>query len=248
VPARSSTEARRLLERPLVGRVLTGLLTGRLVAGTRIEDAVRVAGELVADGRRVALEHVPAPGDDAAREFGVLIGEIHAAGLAADSELTLAVDRLGAGAAGELARSAATAGLLVALAGGTVEVPGTTVVVPAGSPDAEARCRAHASGRVRLTEGRGAAADLAFVRCLNVLMAGDGHPEIATSDRRLIAIAGERAAWNGRTPDSWEHVMPYGVLTDEQHRLVAGGYPVRVAVPSGAGAAALVARRFGGRA
>jgi proline dehydrogenase len=94
----------------------------------------------------------------------------------------------------------------------------------------------------------GAAADLAFVRCLNVLMAGDGRPEIAASDRRLIAIAGERAAWNGRTPDSWEHVMPYGVLTDEQHRLVAGGYAVRVAVPSGRGAAAVVARRLGGRA
>ena len=69
-------------------------------------------------------------------------------------------------------------------------------------------------------------------------MAGDGHPEIAAADRRLIAIAGERAAWNGRTPDSWEHVMPYGVRTDEQHRLVAGGYTVRVAVPSGGGAAA----------
>jgi proline dehydrogenase len=42
--------------------------------------------------------------------------------------------------------------------------------------------------------------------------------------------------------------MPYGVLPDEQHRLVAGGYAVRVAVPSGSGAAALVARRLGGLA
>jgi proline dehydrogenase len=101
---------------------------------------------------------------------------------------------------------------------------------------------------VRLTEGRGSAADLAFVRCLNVLMAADGHPQIAASDKRLIAIAGERAAWNGRTADSWEHVMPYGVLTDEQHQLVAGGYVVRVAVPSGSGAAAVLARHLGGRA
>ena len=100
---------------------------------------------------------------------------------------------------------------------------------------------------MRLAEGRGSAAELAFVRCLKVLMAADGRPGIAASDRRLIAIAGERAAWNGRTPDSWEYVMPYGVLTDEQHRLVAGGYTVRVVVPSGAGAAALVARRLGGR-
>jgi proline dehydrogenase len=245
---RSSPEARRLLARPLVGRVLTGLFTGRLVAGPRIEDAVRVAGELVSDGRRVALEHTPAPGVDAVAEFVVLIGEIHAAGLAADCELTLPADQLGGPATSRLAATAAAAGLPVVLAGGEAALPGAGIVVPAGEPGAEARCRVHASGRVRLTEGRGAAADLAFVRCLNVLMAGDGHPEIAASDRRLIAIAGERAAWNGRTPDSWEHVMPYRVLTDEQHRLLAGGYAVRVAVPSGGGAAALLVRRLGGRA
>jgi proline dehydrogenase len=253
VPARSSSDARRLPARLVIGRVLTGLLTGRLVAGPRILDAVRVAGELVADGRLVALEHVPGPEDDAVAELAALIGEVHAAGLSADCELTLPVDRLGAAPARTLAAAAADRGLAVVLAGADADLdggalPGAGIVVPAGEHGAEARCRKHASGRVRLTEGRGAAADLAFVRCLNVLMAGDGHPEIAASDRRLIAIAGERAAWNGRTPDSWEHVMPYGVLTDAQHRLVAGGYAVRVAVPSGEGAAALVALRLGGRA
>ena len=199
-----------------VSRTLTALLSGRLVAGPRIEDAVRVAGELIGDGRLVALEHTPAPGDDAAAEFGALIGEIHAAGLAADCELTLPAEHFA------LAPAAAAAGLAVATTG---DLPGTTVIVRADDVDAEARCRALAPGRVRLAEGRGAAAD-----------------------RRLIAIAGERAAWNGRTPDSWEHVMPFHVLTDEQHRLVAGGWTVRVAVPSGRGAAALVARRLGGRA
>jgi proline dehydrogenase len=229
--------------RSSVSRTLTALLAGRLVAGPRIEDAVRVAGELVSDGRRVALEHVPAPGDDAAAELTALIGEIHAAGLAADCELTLPAEHR------DLVPVAAAARLPVVVAGSDDVPPaGAGVVVPAGSPGAEDRCRALGSGRVRLTEGRGSAADLAFVRCLNVLMAADGRPEVAAADRRLIAIAGERAAWNGRTPDSWEHVMPYGVLTDEQHRLVAGGYTVRVAVPSGAGAAALVARRLGGRA
>ena len=226
-----------------VSRALTAVLSGRLVAGPRIEDAVRVAAELVSDGRRVAIEHAPGPSDDAAEEFTALIARVHAAGLAHACELTLPAEHR------ELAAVAAGAGLRVALTGrvGTPP-PGAGVVVPAGVPDAEARCRAYGSGRVRLAEGRGSAADLAFVRCLNVLMAADGRPGIAASDRRLIAIAGERAAWNGHTPDSWEHVMPYGVLTDEQHRLVAGGYAVRVAVPSGAGAAALVARRFGGRA
>jgi proline dehydrogenase len=226
-----------------VSSTLTALLSGRLVAGPRIEDAVRVAGELVSDGRRVALEHAPASTDDAAAEFTALIARIHAAGLAAACELTLPAEQR------ELVAVATGAGLQVVLAGRVdTPPPGAGVVVPAGSADAEARCRALGSGRVRLTEGRGSAADLAFVRCLNVLMAADGRPEIAASDRRLIAIAGERAAWNGRTPDSWEHVMPYGVLTDEQHRLVAGGYVVRVAVPSGGGAAAVLVRSLGGRA
>jgi proline dehydrogenase len=225
-----------------VSRSLTPLLAGRLVAGPGIEDAVRVAGELVSDGRRVALEHAPLPG--AARaELVALIARVHASGLAAACELTLPAEHL------ELAAVAARVGLSVVLAGEVdTPPPGAGVVVPAGSADAEARCRTLGSRRVRLAESRGSAADLSFVRCLNVLMAADGRPEIATSDRRLIAIAGERAAWYGRTPESWEHVMPYGVLTDEQHRLVAGGYAVRVAVPSGPGAVSALARRLGGRA
>ena len=85
------------------------------------------------EGRRVALEHVPAPGDDAAAELAVLIGEVHAAGLAAECELTVPVDRLG------LAPTAAAAGLAVA---STVELPGDDDVVPAGEPGAEERCRA----------------------------------------------------------------------------------------------------------
>ena len=222
-----------------VSRTLTALLTGRLVAGPGVEDAVRVAGELIADGRRVALEHVPGSQDDAEAEFSRLIAEVSAAGLGTDCELTLPPELVG------LAAVATDSGVAVATA---ADLPGATTVVRADDAGAESRCRALATRRVRLAEGRGSAADLAFVRCLNVLMAGDGHPEIAASDRRLVAITGERAAWNGRTHDSWEHVMPYGVLTDEQQRLVAGGYVVRVAVPSGGGAAAVLVRSLGGRA
>jgi proline dehydrogenase len=83
-------------------------------------------------------------------------------------------------------------------------------------------------------------------------MAADGYPEVAATDPRLIAIAGERAAWNGRAPDSWEHVMPYGIRTDEQRRLTAAGYTVRVAVASGHapvldGGLPAVLRRLGAR-
>ena len=77
------------------------------------------------------------------------------------------VGRLGAVAAGRLAATAADAGLAVALSGPAgqadalaAELPGAGVVVPAGAPGAEPRCRPLAGARVRLTEGRGAAADL----------------------------------------------------------------------------------------
>jgi proline dehydrogenase len=220
------------------------------VAGAGVDDAVRVAGELVADGRRVALEHLPAPGDEGAEELVGLVERVRAAGLADSCELTVPVARLGHEAAREVAR----AGLDVVLDGPPADVdalladlPGVGVVVDAAAPGAEERCRQLGSRHVRLVGGRGPGAALAFVRCLNVLMAAGGRLAVATTDLRLIAIAGERAAWNGRTPDSWEHVMPYGVRTAEQRRLAAAGQTVRIAVPSGRGAAGALLRSLGGR-
>jgi proline dehydrogenase len=230
-----------LLERPLVAR----MLAGRPVAGPGIDDALRVAGELVADGQQVALEHVPGPEENGGRVLTELVGRVHAAGLAAACELTVPVGRVGPETARRLVREAGLDVVLDGPADAVAGVPGAGVVVRAEEPDAEARCREAAAGRVRLVSGHGAAADLAFVRCLNVLMSVEGHPEVAATDPRLIAIAGERAAWNGRAPDSWEHLMPYGVRTDEQRRLTAAGYTVRVAVTSGRPTS--FARRLGGR-
>jgi proline dehydrogenase len=144
------------------------------------------------------------------------------------------------------------AGLSVCLTGSAEAVdglglPGARVAVPAGEPGAEDRCRRLADRPVRLEQGRGAAEDLAFVRCLNVLMAGGGALAVAAADPRLVAVAGERAAWYARPPESWEHVMPYGVRPTEQQRLVAAGEAVRVVVPSGPGAVAAFVRRLAGR-
>ena len=227
------------------------VLLRRFVAGPRADDAVRVAGELVAEGRLVALEPVAGRRDDAAADLESLVGRVRAAGLAASCELTVPVDRLGRQGVLDVARG----GLPVVLSGSpgdvdalAADLPDAGVAVRAGEPGSEARCRELADGRVRLLAGRGADGDLAFVRCLNVLMAGSGRPAVATSDLRLVAIAGERAAWNGRSPDSWEHVMPYGVRTAEQRRLVAAGLAVRVTVPSGRGAVPATARSLVGRA
>jgi proline dehydrogenase len=225
VHVRPATELRRLLGERLPGRVLSRPLAPA--------ELVRVAGTLVDEGCRVGLERVPGP--DLAGDLEALVRQVSAAGLAEACELTVPVGLLGRDAAVGIGRLAADVGVAVLLGGPApdgdlVDLPGAGVVVAAGEAGAEARCRALSGGHVRLVPGPGrrGAADLAFVRCLNVLMAGEGRPGIAVSGPRLIAIAGERAAWNGRTSESWELVMPYGVLTHEQRRLVAAGDTVRV--------------------
>ncbi|TQN41251.1 proline dehydrogenase [Blastococcus colisei] len=204
-----------------VGTALQHLLRRAAASG---RDPVELAREVVAAGCLVELES-----DDVA-----LVERLGGAGLSASVEVTVPVDRFGP--APRAAALAAAAGLSVALTGPAeaverVDLAGARVVVAADEPGAEDRCRALAGRRVRLVaRRRRGSADLSFVRCLNVLLAGEGHPGIAVSDPRLIAIAGERAAWNGRTPDSWELVMPYGELVSERRRLVAAGSVVRVSV------------------
>ena len=239
---------------PEVGRLIGRTLPGRPVTGLRVDDALRAAAEAVASGRLVSLEHVAGRGQDAAAEVEELVERVHAADLAAACDVTLPVDRLGADGVRALATVAQRCGVGVVLAGApdavdalAAQLPEAGVVVPAGEPGAEDRCRALAAGRVRLTSSRGTAADLAFVRCLNVLMAAPGRPGVASADPRLIAIAAERAAWNDRSPESWEYVMPCGVRTEEQQRLVAAGATVRAAVLSGRGAPAALLRRLAGR-
>jgi proline dehydrogenase len=69
------------------------------------------------------------------------------------------------------------------------------------------------------------------VRCLKVLMAGDGYPMVASHDPRLVAIAGELA--RHRQKGSYEYQMLFGIRPAEQRRLAAGGETVRVYVPYG---------------
>ncbi len=98
--------------------------------------------------------------------------------------------------------------------------------------------------RVRLTKGTydepesvayqsRAEIDKSYVRCMNLLMSGEGYPVFGTHDMRLITIAKERAAWHGRSRDSFEFEMLHGANAALQRQLVAGGYPVRVYVPYG---------------
>jgi proline dehydrogenase len=211
----------------------------------RTGDALRLAAELVDGGCLVALEQVP--GGEAVTELTELCGRVADAGLSAHTEVTVPVDRIGEDAAVALAGvgpTLALSGSRNAVMSAAARLPGARILVPADEPGAESWCRALGDSPVRLTPGRGTGqgrlwpgrrsrADLAFVRCLNVLMAGGGHPAVATADPTLVAITGERAAWNDRTPESWEHVMPYRGTTLLRRTLVAGGYAVRVVLPSG---------------
>ncbi|MFF8314854.1 proline dehydrogenase family protein [Streptomyces lydicus] len=75
--------------------------------------------------------------------------------------------------------------------------------------------------------------DKAYVRCLKILMAGQGYPMVGSHDPRMVAIAQELAHRNGRKPADYEFQMLYGIREAEQQRLVAEGQRMRVYIPYG---------------
>jgi proline dehydrogenase len=75
--------------------------------------------------------------------------------------------------------------------------------------------------------------DLSYVRCLKVLMAGEGYPMVASHDPRMIRIAGQLAPQNNRDHDSFEYQMLYGIRPEEQQRIVDSGASMRVYLPYG---------------
>jgi proline dehydrogenase len=75
--------------------------------------------------------------------------------------------------------------------------------------------------------------DLAYVRAIRQLMAGEGYPMIGSHDPRLVEIAGELAAEHGRKAGDYEYQMLFGIRPDEQRRLAREGHTVRVYVPYG---------------
>jgi proline dehydrogenase len=140
------------------------------------------------------------------------------------------------------------------------DFPGTGAVLQAYLRRTEGDCRelATAGSRVRLCKGAYAEpesvayqstldVDKAYVRCLNILMSGEGYPMVATHDPRLIAIAEDRARWFDRQPDEFELQMLYGVRPEEQSRLAGDGYTVRVYTPYGEQSYGYLMRRLAER-
>jgi proline dehydrogenase len=126
------------------------------------------------------------------------------------------------------------------------DFPETGAVVQAYLYRTEQDCRAlaHEGSRVRLCKGAYNEpeevayqdrhdVDKSYVRCLKVLMAGEGYPMVATHDPRLVKIASALATRHGRMPGTYEFQMLYGIRGDEQKRLAGLGEKVRVYVPYG---------------
>jgi proline dehydrogenase len=126
------------------------------------------------------------------------------------------------------------------------DFPETGAVLQAMLHRTEADCRALAyeGSRVRLCKGAYMEpedvafqdrldVDKAYVRCLKVLLSGQGYPMIATHDPRMIQIASSLASRFGRRPGTYEFQMLYGIRPEEQKRLAAAGETMRVYIPYG---------------
>ena len=147
----------------------------------------------------------------------------------------------------DMEESATVDSTLAVLAALRRDHPGTGAVLQAALHrtlgDAEAL--AVPGSRVRLVKGAydeppsvafqsRADVDAAYARCLGVLVRGPGYPMVGSHDPRMVDLAQRLAAEYGRTPDSWEVQMLYGIRTAEQRRLAAEGVCVRAYVPYGA--------------
>jgi proline dehydrogenase len=127
------------------------------------------------------------------------------------------------------------------------EHPGTGAVLQAmlHRTEDDARTLAVPGSRVRLVKGAyrepatvahqdKAAVDAAYARCLETLVRGGGYPMAGTHDPAMIDRLLALVAETGRTSDSYEFQLLYGIRPEEQVRLAAAGHTVRAYVPYGA--------------
>ncbi|AXB42665.1 proline dehydrogenase family protein [Amycolatopsis albispora] len=127
-----------------------------------------------------------------------------------------------------------------------VDFPSTGTVLQAYLKRTEADCREFAGpgSRIRLCKGaydepasvayrEKSEVDASYVRCLKVLMAGEGYPMVATHDPRLVDIAEWLAMQHDRSAEEFEFQMLYGVRPEAQRELAGRGMRLRAYVPYG---------------
>jgi proline dehydrogenase len=126
------------------------------------------------------------------------------------------------------------------------EFPTVATVLQAYLHRTEQDCRdlSGAGSRIRLCKGaysepaevayqRKDDVDASYLRCLRILMEGQGYPMVASHDPRMIDAALTYARETGRTAADYELQMLYGIRDAEQSRLVEEGLRVRTYVPFG---------------
>ena len=176
--------------------------------------------------------------------LGLDLDPAHA--LAAAYEIAAAATTAGTTMTVDMEDHTRTDATLSAVTALRAEHPDVGAVLQAYLHRTEADCRdlAGPRSRVRLCKGAydepasvayQAKPDVraAYLRCLAVLMEGEGYPMVATHDPLLIEAAQRLAAATGRGPERYEHQLLYGVRPAEQQRLAQTGARVRVYTPYG---------------
>ena len=214
--ARATRDAYRTL--------LTQMSDAGLTEGGRVEVSVKLSAvgqALEGDGEKIALEHA--------------------------WDICSAAQQVGTTVTLDMEDHTTTDSTLSVLRELRSDYPGVGAVLQAYLRRTESDCRdlATAGSRVRLCKGAynepasvaftdKAEVDRSYVRCLKVLLNGDGYPMLATHDPRLIDIAGALAARAGRAETTYEYQMLYGIRPEEQQRLADQGHLMRVYLPYGA--------------
>jgi proline dehydrogenase len=265
-------------ERMISTAPVTRSVVARFVAGSEVDDALRVSRELTSHDLHVSIDRLGedtyelAQAEEATKAYVDLLERIGDAGLAGSTEVSMKLSAFGQALGGDGEKIALENARLVcttaAKVGTTVtldmedhttvdstlgilhelrrDFPFVGAVLQAYLRRTEADCKdlAVAGSRVRLCKGAykepesvayqpKPEVDRAYVRCLRILMQGEGYPMVASHDPRLIEIAASLASEAGRAKGSYEFQMLYGIRPEEQRRLAADGEKMRVYVPYG---------------
>jgi len=203
--------------------LLSALGEAGLAQGGKVEVSLKLSAlgqALPTDGAKIALEH--------------------------SREICHAAVNVGTNVTLDMEDHTTTDGTLEALRELRQDFPSVGAVLQSYLYRTEADCRdlAHEGSRVRLCKGTyrepesvafqvKSEVDKSYVRCLKVLMAGDGYPMVASHDPRMVEIAGALAHKADRACDTYEYQMLYGSRPEEQKRIADRGDRMRVYLPYG---------------
>ncbi|MQA04425.1 MAG: proline dehydrogenase [Streptosporangiales bacterium] len=218
---------------------------------TDLEQAAQTADTYVALLHRLAAEGLSEVGEVAVKLSAVgqslsIVGDGHKIALEHAHRICAAAKAAGTTVTFDMEDHTTTDSTLEIISEVRREFPWAGVAVQSYLRRTEGDCRelAGAGSRVRLVKGAynepesvayqtKRDIDRAYVRCLKLLMHGDGYPMVATHDPRLVEISTSLAVQFHRDPGTYEFQMLYGVRPEEHRRLAQRGERMRIYVPYG---------------